>query len=107
MDGFPSVSVTLRHDDTSRRQHHPAQVALATARLETTPIKCARYSELAWISPFRSSGGVTIPLIASGAKFADSAFSISACRNTPPWLAPVIARRTPEGNFAPKTPTIP
>ena len=47
-----------------------------------------------------------IPAIASGEKFADSAFSISVWRNTPPWPAPVIASRTPEANFATNTPTI-
>ena len=54
------------------------QAALATARPAMTPTRCARYSELAWMSPFRSLGGVFTPLIAAAEKVADSAFSISA-----------------------------
>ena len=49
------------------------QAAFATARFAITPTRCARYSALAWMSPFSPSAGVLIPAIASGEKFADSA----------------------------------
>src|SRR5580700_1462114 len=83
-----------------------AQPALATARPAMTPMRCARYSELAWISPFKSSGGVLMPLIAAAEKLPANAVSISACRNTPPCPAPVIATLGPAAVSATNTPTI-
>ncbi len=54
-----------------------AHAALATARRAMTPIRWARYSELAWMSLFSPLAGVVIFAIASGEKFDDSACSIS------------------------------
>src|SRR5437867_1874179 len=52
-----------------------AQRALATARLVVTPIRCARYSALAWMSAFRPSAPWVTLARASGEKFAVSACS--------------------------------
>ena len=45
------------------------------------------------------------PDTASAAKFAESAFSASVQRNTPPFEAPVTATRTPSAYWATKAPT--
>src|SRR5690348_4160902 len=57
------------------RAKSTGHAAFATALRDTTLIRCARYSALAWMSLFSPSAGVTIPFIASAEKLDDSAFS--------------------------------
>src|ERR1019366_5644894 len=74
----PAEGIGAGEGDQLPRVWRLVQPALATARPAITPTRWARYSELAWISPFRSFGGVLIPLIAAAEKLPVSAFSISA-----------------------------
>ena len=80
--------------------------AAVTARLVTTPTKCARYGALAWISLFMLSVPIDTPFSAAADQLADSAASAAAWRNTPPCPAPVTATRTPLGPLATNTPTM-
>ena len=64
-------AATARPPGASRRlRAKRAFHAFATARRAITPIRCARYSALAWMSLFSPSAGVSMPAIASGEKFA-------------------------------------
>ena len=72
-----------------------AFVAAATARLAMTPIRCARYSGSAWMSPLRPSAGSVTPSSDFGREALARALPRRPCtRKTPFEPAPVTATRT-------------
>src|SRR5262249_53341347 len=77
----------------------------APARRAKTPMRCARYSALPWMSLAIPSAGTVIPSSDFGPKRFLSASSNAVTRNTPLEPAPVTAPRISEPRFDANTPT--